>query len=218
MDGLSECVQCSLSYVLENTEKDKSEMLPLLEAKLELQAPEMIFEPALEQEDPNGFIALVEDLIEEILFCASLMPRVATHKGIEHYLTDIEEMGELLDLREEILTRVSSGIEKAVEHCNSFETFAYLWIDDRKEFMRQFLLYGHVLTNEELEAAGESGVTETPPSLSQFKEQVDSYEKIYSDVMTFKVHVHVYKMLYLIHVHVYNGLTSFCICIGFCYN
>lgn len=187
VNGLFVCVQCSLQYILNNTEKDKTNMPPLLEAKLELQAPEMIFIPTLEQEDPNGFIALVEDLIEEILHCASLVPRVATHKEMENYLVDVEEIGELLDQREEILTRVSNGIEKATEHCNSFETFAYLWIDDRQEFMKQFLLYGHVLTSEELEAAGESGVAATPPSLSQFKEQVDSYEKIYDDVMTFKV-------------------------------
>lgn len=187
VDGLSACINCSLTYILNNTEKDKSDMLPLLEAKLELQAPEMVFEPTLEQEDPNGFIALVEDLIEEILHCASLVGRVAAHKGVDNYLVDVEEIGELLDLREEILTRVSNGIEKATEHCNSFETFAYLWIDDREEFMKQFLLYGHVLTAEELEEAGDNGVPETPPALSQFKEQVDSYEKIYNDVINFKV-------------------------------
>ncbi len=187
LDGLFAAVQCSLKYVLSNTEKDKTDMLPLLEAKLELQAPEMIFDPSLEQENPKGFIALVEDLIEDILFSASLVPRVAAHKGVDDYLADVEEIGELLDQREEILTRVSNGIEKATEHCHSLETFSYLWIDDRQEFMKQFLLYGHVLTSEELENAGDSGVSETPPSLTQFKEQVDSYERIYTDVMNFKV-------------------------------
>ena len=42
----------------------------------------------------------------------------------------------------------------------------------RAEFLRQFLLYNHVLTQEEIEAAGEEGVPECPPTLEQFKEQV----------------------------------------------
>ena len=40
--------------------------------------------------------------------------------------------------------------------------------------MRQFLLYGHVLTTEEIEAHAEEGVPENPPKLTQFKEQVSS--------------------------------------------
>lgn len=49
----------------------------------------------------------------------------------------------------------------------------YLWGDDRNEFMRQFLLYNHVLTSEEIEAHAEEGVPESPPTLEQFKEQVN---------------------------------------------
>jgi dynein heavy chain len=60
----------------------------------------------------------------------------------------------------------------------SFNKYAYLWVDDRQEFMRQFLLYGHVLTAEEIEA----GVAECPPTLAQFDNQVNTYEAIYEDV------------------------------------
>lgn len=38
--------------------------------------------------------------------------------------------------------------------------------------MQQFLTYGHILTAEEIESYGEEGVPKSPPSLSQFKEQV----------------------------------------------
>lgn len=38
--------------------------------------------------------------------------------------------------------------------------------------MRQFLMYNHVLTAEEIEAHAEEGVPECPPTLEQFKEQV----------------------------------------------
>ncbi len=43
-------------------------------------------------------------------------------------------------------------------------------------------MYGHVLTAEEIEASGEDGVPQTPPTLEQYKEQVDTYEKIYNEV------------------------------------
>lgn len=62
-------------------------------------------------------------------------------------------------------------------------------MDDRQEFLDQFLLYGHVLTAEEIEAAGEEGVTHSPPTLEQYKEQVDTYEKIYMDVKEFEVNL-----------------------------
>lgn len=63
-------------------------------------------------------------------------------------------------------------MNKACEYRNSFDTYAYLWVDDRNEFMRQFLLYNHVLTAEEIEAHADDGVPECPPTLEQFKEQV----------------------------------------------
>ena len=76
---------------------------------------------------------------------------------------------------------------QALEYQNSYEGYAYLWVGDRQEFLRQFLLYGHVLTPEEIEVAGEEGVAESPPSLGQFKEQVDTYEKVYGKVEGFEV-------------------------------
>jgi len=63
-------------------------------------------------------------------------------------------------------------MNKACEYRNSFDSYSYLWVDDRNEFMRQFLLYNHVLTAEEIEAHAEEGVPECPPTLEQFKEQV----------------------------------------------
>jgi len=94
----------------------------------------------------------------------------------------MEEIAELSDLREELLSHVNNAIALASEYCNSFQKYSYLWADDRQEFMQQFLLYGHVLTAEEIEQHGEEGVPESPPTLDQFKSQVDTYEKIYAEV------------------------------------
>ena len=92
-----------------------------------------------------------------------------------------------------------------MEYRNSIENYAYLWVDDRKEFLRQFLLYGHVLTAEEIEAAGEEGVAKTPPTLDQFKGQVDSYEKIYNEVEQFPVRKKIFVcIIRLSHIHVFH--------------
>jgi dynein heavy chain len=86
-------------------------------------------------------------------------------------------------MKQDLMERVNSVLVKSNEFKDSFGKYSYLWVDDRKEFMRQFLLYNHVLTPEEIEAHAETGgVQESPPTLEQFKEQVDTYEKIYDDV------------------------------------
>ena len=86
--------------------------------------------------------------------------------------SDLEDMLELSEMRQELMDRVQTIMSKAQDYRNSFDNYAYLWVDDRKEFMRQFLLYNHVLTTEEIEAHAEEGVPECPPTLDQFKEQV----------------------------------------------
>ena len=48
-----------------------------------------------------------------------------------------------------------------------------------------------MLTAEEIDAAGEEGVTETPPKLTQFKEQVDGFEAIYDEVESLKVFIYI---------------------------
>lgn len=95
---------------------------------------------------------------------------------------DMEEMADLADMRQLLMDRVQRVMVKCCEHRNAFERYGYLYVDDRKEFMRQFLLYGHILTNEEIEAHAVDGVPENPPTLERFREQVDSYESVYEEV------------------------------------
>ena len=86
---------------------------------------------------------------------------------------DVEDMLDLSEMRQDMMDRVTGIMNKANEYRSSFDAYAYLWLDDRNEFMRQFLLYNHVLTAEEIEAHAEEGVPENPPTLAQFKEQVN---------------------------------------------
>ncbi|CAK8695850.1 unnamed protein product [Clavelina lepadiformis] len=176
IDGFFNCIFCSLNYFIENTEP---EVQPLFIAELELQAPDMVFKPSLIENAPSGFLDLIEGLLIDVYKMSSLMPRVAPQVGQANYLADMEDMGELAAMRNDLLNRVGDVMDKALAYSQEFLEYAHLWSDDRQEFMRHFLTYGHILTSDEVEAHGEEGVPETPPTLDQFKEQIDSYENQY---------------------------------------
>jgi dynein heavy chain len=182
LEGFQKVILCSLNYFLRETDNIKSNPDPLFEAQLQLKPTEIVFAPSMNYGDHDGFYELIEGLVGNIYKQGSLIPRIASHIGQEHYQADLEARQDLSDLRQELMERVNSILTKANEYKDSFGKYAYLWVDDRKEFMRQFLLYNHVLTQEELEAHAETGVPESPPTLEQFKEQVDQYERTYEDV------------------------------------
>jgi dynein heavy chain len=66
-----------------------------------------------------------------------------------------------------------------VVYSKGFEHHSYLWLEDRQVFLKQFLMYSHQLTPEEVDivtaaAANEElpGLKESPPTTKQFKDQV----------------------------------------------
>jgi dynein heavy chain len=83
----------------------------------------------------------------------------------------MDNMLGLVEVRQEIMNRVADVINKVLDFRNSLETYAYLWVDDRAEFMKHFLLYGHTMPSEEMGAHANEELPEQPPSLEQFKEQ-----------------------------------------------
>jgi dynein heavy chain len=184
VDGFFNTIHCSIKFLLDNTDP-RIEVDPLFEAQLELQVPEMVFIPSLDYGVADGFYDLVDGLVGDIYKQAFLIPRLAAHSGQENYQPDLEEMEELSDMRSELMDRINNIMNKAIEYRNSFDNYAYLWVDDRNEFMRQFLLYNHVLTQEEIEAHADDSVPENPPTLKQFKEQV-SY--VFSFLLHFYQH------------------------------
>lgn len=85
----------------------------------------------------------------------------------------MDDMLDLLDLRQEVMKRVKDVIVKVSQYKNSFENYSHLWLDDQSEFLKQFLLYGQALTTEYVEAYGEAiDLPENPPTTEKFKEQV----------------------------------------------
>lgn len=87
---------------------------------------------------------------------------------------DLDEMTDLSGIRQEIMEKVTTIIGKVLDYRSTYDSYSYLWTDDRSEFMKQFLLYGHMLTSDEIETHGDDGVPESPPTIEQFKEQARS--------------------------------------------
>ncbi|XP_075778341.1 dynein axonemal heavy chain 11 isoform X3 [Pelodiscus sinensis] len=185
VDGFFNTILHNLDYFLENTDKDLKPA-PFFQAQMILNASDIEFKPSLDKEAGDGFYDLVEELLSNIFKISAQVKRVAAHLEVDSYQSDMDNMLELSEIRQEIMDRVANVIEKALNYKNSLDTYAYLWVDDRAEFMKQFLLYGHVLTSEEMDAHANEGVHEQPPTLEKFKEQIDIYESLYIHISKFE--------------------------------
>lgn len=84
---------------------------------------------------------------------------------------DMEDMADLADMRHLLMGRVKEVMATCCQFQNSLESYSYLYVDDRKECMRHFLLYGQV--SPEAGGFSDDVVSESPPTLDNFREQVD---------------------------------------------
>ena len=84
VEGFFHCIGCSLTYLVDNTDP-KNQVSPLFECRLELQAPEMVFVPSLDYNVPHGFYDLIDGIITDIYQQSSLVNRLASHNGHNHY-------------------------------------------------------------------------------------------------------------------------------------
>ncbi|KAF4519850.1 hypothetical protein B566_EDAN005192, partial [Ephemera danica] len=190
-DGLLCTVGCSLAYIADNMDPHNVPP-PLFEARLELQEPNLIFVPPLddtstsEPDSPRGYPVIVRGLIEQIVRMATLIPRVASqNKDTLHYEEDMHSNNDINEMQVEMMEEVKVVMKEARDFCANFETYAYLWFDDRQLYMDLFLRYGRQLTLEEMDLVtmGDAmAPEETPPSMELFKQQIDSFECVFNEV------------------------------------
>ncbi|XP_029930046.1 dynein heavy chain 11, axonemal [Myripristis murdjan] len=178
LTGFSSAVRCSLQYFMDNTDTAQR-ISPLFEVQLVLNGNEMTFDPSLDFTLQGNFYDIVDKMVTNITNMASFIPRVAKHKQLDNYQLDINEMEDLSELCFVIRTRARTAIARVREYQGSFANYRYLWTDDRSEFMRQFLLYGHVLSTEEAELYADYELKKNPPTLDNFKEQINLFESLY---------------------------------------
>jgi len=65
------------------------------------------------QNDPVGFSSLVDGLVNDMYKFATLMHRVSTQSGRQDYLREVEEISELVEIKEELTQRVDAVINQA---------------------------------------------------------------------------------------------------------
>ncbi|XP_034427398.1 dynein heavy chain 9, axonemal-like [Hippoglossus hippoglossus] len=181
IDGFFNSIKHCFKFFLDNTDQ-RTAGAPLFETELSLKIPDMVFSPSLESGAGDGFFELVESLINDVFRISSLVPRLAQHIPFPHYQADMEDMADLADLRQVLMKRVQGVMETCCEFRSSLHHYSFLYVDDRKKLMRQFLLYGHFLTSEEMEVDGDDEVPESLPALDDFRDEIDKYEKIYEEV------------------------------------
>uniref|UniRef100_G3QM43 Dynein axonemal heavy chain 17 n=1 Tax=Gorilla gorilla gorilla TaxID=9595 RepID=G3QM43_GORGO len=179
LDEFDQFIRKSLSFLMDNMVIDES-IAPLFEIRMELAEDGLTFNPTLEVGSDHGFLALIEGLVNDIYNVARLIPRLA--KDRMNYKMDLEDNTDLIEMREEVSSLVINAMKEAEEYQDSFERYSYLWTDNLQEFMKNFLIYGCAVTAEDLDTRTDDTIPKTPPTLAQFQEQIDSYEKLYEEV------------------------------------
>ncbi|XP_060638089.2 dynein axonemal heavy chain 11 [Anolis sagrei] len=180
VDGFFNAIMYNLNFFLENTDKDLKPA-PLFQVQMLLSTLEIEFKPSLDKETGDGFYDIIDELLSNIFKISAEVKRVATHLEMQNYQNDMYSISELFETRQKIMDRVADVIAKATESKNSLDSYAYLWVDDRSEFMKQFLLYSPVVASDETEAHTDLGSNQHPAT-EQFKEQIDIYENLYTQM------------------------------------
>ncbi|XP_076261923.1 dynein heavy chain at 93AB isoform X2 [Rhynchophorus ferrugineus] len=180
---LYQSVGCSLGYINEHMDSSNN-LAPLFESHLFLKEPDIVFVPSIEPNAPNGFSALINGLIQDILNTSSIVSRLS--KTIDKpYIEEIENNQDIIDIKADILLNVDKVLEEAEEFCNSFQNYSYLWLDDREDYLKQILNYGRQLTVEELDMIilkDPYAPKMSPPKMETFREQIDNFENLYAEV------------------------------------
>ncbi|KAI2663319.1 Dynein axonemal heavy chain 11 [Labeo rohita] len=160
LTGFSSAVRCSLQYLVENTD------------------PALHISPLFE----GNFYDIIDQMVSDIFRMASFIKRVAKSKQSETYKADVDQIPELVELAQLVRYRARVAIAKVKDFQHSFDSYRYLWTGDRVEFMRQFLLYGHALSAEEVELYADYELPKNPPKLQNFREQISEFEDLYKKV------------------------------------
>ncbi|XP_043931285.1 dynein axonemal heavy chain 11-like [Protopterus annectens] len=181
LDGFIRAIKCSLYYLIENTESTLKSS-PLFEVQLLLNGKEMTFKPSLDMAVKSNFYDIMDGLVKDIFRSASFIKRVAQHIEMDNYQQQVDEMITLTAFHQEIMSRVMGVIHKIKKFQKTFTKYSYLWKDDRNEYLKLFLLYGHGLSAEEKELHTENNLQKCPPQLENFKLQINIYETLYREV------------------------------------
>ncbi|KAI5103364.1 dynein beta chain, ciliary, partial [Silurus meridionalis] len=183
LDGLFKVLHMSLDFLVNNMcAKTKH---PLFEVSLALEDGNTAFLPSLSEGIPDGLCPIVENLIHDIYTTATLIPRISKTKTFS-YMVELDERPELADMRKELMSQVLNAMKEAQDYLEGLHKYAYLWKDDPEQIMELFLMYAKVFKHEDIEANLHENIPKQPATLNDFKDAIDTYEHLYSEVNELK--------------------------------
>ena len=166
---------------------------PILELIGVLLESHIIFIPSISLDNPVNVWGLMHEILSEVQEMGYHITRVSNRVCDPTYFEDILLDKNLYYLYCDIMFMVSKAIDKVNDYEKGLAKYSYLWLEDRQEFLKQFLIYGRSLTMDEVDALRDVNspkIKESPPSVDKFKEQIDSYEELYRIVdMTETEHI-----------------------------
>ncbi|XP_050446950.1 dynein beta chain, ciliary-like [Cataglyphis hispanica] len=184
--ALIQAASTSICYLLDETDPE-SNVSPLFKIQLLLEEPHIVFRPAVDPDDPEGFYMFYEKLLLDIMRMGTLIPRVDPDIAIEreHYGIDLAEEENIVFMLEETCHRIKLGLVQGQEYIVIFEPFSWLWLDDKQQYLNLFLRFGRALTNEEKEIVAQQlenlseQLKEKKPGLNDFKREIDYFTDLY---------------------------------------
>ncbi len=181
--NLLHAIGVSIAFLSDNMEPENN-FPPLFESRLELLIPDLSFVPSLDVNDENGFSKLVHNLVNDILFMSTLIPRLVAETE-ETYEEMISNEADIKEMKHEILLNVDKALDEASQFCRDFERYSYLWLEDREYCMELFLEYGRILDPDEVDMIANSDPSApkpTPPTIEAFREMIDGYESLHAEI------------------------------------
>ncbi|XP_044224988.1 dynein axonemal heavy chain 17-like isoform X1 [Thunnus albacares] len=169
-DGLFQLLLRSLHFLSDNMNPQTCSAA-LLAVSLQLQDAGTVFEPSV----GSGLSDLMKTIISDVYTAASLLPRISVSRH-GNYQVSLQQSPDLSALEQEVMHRLLEVREEAERLRSELDRYSYLWQSDRRDVMQEFLTYSRQLGPEELEPE------EAPPTLKDFKREIDSLHRLYTEV------------------------------------
>ncbi|XP_041805081.1 dynein heavy chain 17, axonemal-like isoform X2 [Chelmon rostratus] len=169
-DGLFQLLLRSLHFLSDNM-NPQSCSPALFAVRLQLQETGSVFEPSLD----GGLSDLLKTIIADIYKAASLPARISVSRP-GNYQMSLQQSPDLSALEQDIMHHLLQVREEAEHLRAGLDRYSYLWQSDRMQVIQDFLTYSRQLGPEELEAE------ETPPTLKDFKREIESLHRLSREV------------------------------------
>ncbi|KAK3254170.1 Dynein beta chain, flagellar outer arm [Cymbomonas tetramitiformis] len=175
IDGFSRAINATLKYVETQIDPDimaKNETQPLLEISLELVAPEVVWVPDIGlATGGTGIRDMFNGWVKSFVNIGNLVKRLDISEG--NYTKEIDEDFEVSWHISRLYGLVLQNEERCAKFKESYDVYSYLWKNDLKESLAQFL-------DENGKENAEGGKDE--PELKIFDDKIAELKNVQTEV------------------------------------